>query len=136
MWQQDCSDQKQCTNGANGTAERTRNREVYVPQVDILESENPITLLVDMPGVADDGVDVTIEKNLLTVKGTVPEETVEGHSLSYSEYGVGDYERSFTISNEVDREGVEAVLKNGVLKLVLPKAKHALTHKVTVRSAE
>ena len=136
MWHEECTDQKQCTNGANGTVERTRPREVYVPQVDILESETAITLLVDMPGVADDGVDVTIEKNLLTVKGTVPEETVAGHSLSYSEYGIGDYERAFTISNEVDRAGVEAVLKNGVLKLVLPKAKHALSHKVTVRSAD
>ena len=109
---------------------------MYVPQVDILESETAITLLVDMPGVADDGVDVTIEKNLLTVKGTVLDQTVSDHSLAYSEYGVGDYERSFTISNEVDRVGVEAVLKNGVLKLVLPKAKQALSHKVTVRSAD
>ena len=124
--------QKQVTE--NGEAERTRNQDVFVPQVDIRESETAITLFVDMPGVADDGVDITIEKNVLTIKGSVPKDEVCGHSLAYSEYAVGDYERTFTVSNEIYREGVEAVLKNGVLQLVLPKAKHALSHKISVKT--
>lgn len=116
--------------------ERTRTAEVYVPQVDIRESEKAITLFVDMPGVAEEGIDITIEKNVLTIKGSVPKAEVVGHSLAYSEYGVGDYERTFKVSNEIDREGVEAVLKNGVLKVVLPKAKHALAHKISVRTVQ
>lgn len=120
----------------HGEAERTRSRQVYIPQVDIRESETAITLFVDMPGVADDGVDITIEKNVLTIKGTVPQDDLAGYSPAFSEYGLGDYERTFSISNEIDRDKVEAVLRNGVLKLVLPKAKHAMSHKVTVRSVE
>ena len=120
----------------NGEAERTRNRDVYVPHVDIRESETAITLFVDMPGAAEEGVDVTIEKNTLTIRGSVPKQDFSGYSQVQTEYGLGDYERTFIVSNEIDRERVEAVLKNGVLKVVLPKAKHALSHKVSVRSAE
>lgn len=124
---------KQESEAPNG-AERTSNRRVFLPAVDILESEDAIFVVADVPGVDESTVDVTIEKNVLTLKGKVNFAVPEGFSLVYSEFGVGDFERVFTISNEVDREGVEATVKNGVLRLKLPKSKQALTKKVTVKA--
>jgi HSP20 family molecular chaperone IbpA len=112
--------------------ERTQARRVYVPQVDILESEQALVLVADMPGVDENGVDVTVEKNILTIKGAVVAEVPAGYKLSYEEYGVGNYERSFTLPNEIDRDGIQATIKEGVLTLTLPKAQQALSKKVTV----
>jgi HSP20 family molecular chaperone IbpA len=115
----------------NGT-ERTKARKVYVPAVDILETDQSLLLVSEMPGVDEGGVDITIEKNVLTIKGTVVDQVPADFRLSYEEYGVGDYERSFTLTNEIDRDGVNATIKNGVLKLTLPKVKQAAARKVAV----
>jgi HSP20 family molecular chaperone IbpA len=112
--------------------ERIQSRRVYVPHVDILETDDTLLLVGDMPGVDENGVDVTIEKNILTIKGSVVRGVPAGYKLSYEEYGVGDYERSFTLPNEIDRDGIQATIKDGVLKLALPKAKQAVAKKVTV----
>jgi HSP20 family molecular chaperone IbpA len=112
--------------------ERIKARKVYVPAVDILETDQALLLVSEMPGVDEAGVDVTIEKNILTIKGTVADHVPEGYKLSYEEYGIGDYERAFTLPNEIDRDRVEAAIKNGVLKLTLPKVKPAATRKVAV----
>lgn len=115
--------------------ERTKARKVYLPAVDILETNDALLLVSEMPGVDESGVDVTIDKNILTISGTVREGGApEGYTLSYEEYGIGDYERSFTLPNEVDRDGVDAVIKNGVLKLTLPKVKPVAARKVTVKA--
>lgn len=123
--------QKQETACCEG-AERTRTRKVYVPQVDIFETEQAILLVADLPGVDEAGVDITVEKNILTIRATTATCVPADHTLAYAEYEVGDYERAFTISNEVDRDAIQASVKNGVLRLTLPKAKHALAKKVTV----
>ena len=104
-------------------AERTRARKVYTPLVDIYENGDSIFVIADMPGVDEQGIDISMEKNLLTLKGTVSTMDPVGCSLTYAEYGQGDYERVFTISNEVDRDAVEATIKDGVLRLTLPKSK-------------
>ncbi|HTI49411.1 MAG TPA: Hsp20/alpha crystallin family protein [Planctomycetaceae bacterium] len=122
---------KQESETPQGT-ERTKARKVYVPHVDIVENDARLLLIADMPGVDEHGVDVTVEKNVLTLKGTVGEETPAGYQLSYEEYGVGDYERSFTLSNEIDRDGIHATIKDGLLRLTLPKVKQAVTRKVAV----
>jgi HSP20 family molecular chaperone IbpA len=116
-------------------AERTRARRAYVPRVDIYETGEAIVLLTDMPGVDEKSVDITLEKNVLTINGTVETETPDNYSLSYAEYESGDYERSFNLSNEIDREKIEATVKNGVLRLNLPKAAPAKTRKITVKGS-
>jgi HSP20 family molecular chaperone IbpA len=103
-----------------------------VPLVDIVETADALVLVSDMPGVDDRGVDVTVEKNVLTIHGTVGVKIPEGYKLGYEEYGVGNYERVFTIPNEVDRDGIQAVMKDGVLRLTLPKVKQKAARKVTV----
>lgn len=112
--------------------ERIQARKVYVPLVDIVETDQALLLVADMPGVDQSGVDVNVEKNILTIKGTVGNEVPDGYRLSYEEYGVGDYERSFTLPNEIDRDGIHATIKDGVLRLTLPKARQAVSRKVAV----
>ncbi|MDA8125544.1 MAG: Hsp20/alpha crystallin family protein [Deltaproteobacteria bacterium] len=114
--------------------ERTRNRKVYVPKADIVETVDAMVLYADMPGVDEKSVEVTLEKNILTIKGGVEPEAFAGRSICYAEYDVGDYERAFTISDEVDRDRIEAAVKNGVLKLILRKAPQAEVRKITVRT--
>lgn len=133
------SNQATCTQNSCGTkSERTgvaENPKVFVPQVDIVESENQILLVADLPGVDQDGLDISLEKNVLTIRGTVANHAPEGYQLGYSEYSVGNFERAFTVSNDIDRQGIEAVIKDGVLKLTLPKAKHAVVQKIAVKTA-
>ena len=114
--------------------EHTRPGRTYVPRVDILEDENGFVVLADMPGVGDDSVDITLEKNVLTIHGGVDFQPPEGFDLAHAEYGIGDYHRAFTISNEVDRENIEATLSDGVLRLVLPRAPEAGTKKIQVQA--
>ena len=113
--------------------ERTRNRKVYVPKVDIIETGDAMVMYADIPGADEKTVDVTLEKSVLTIRGTITPQEFEGRSIAYAEYDVGDYERSFTVSDEVERDRIEAVVKNGVLKLVLRKTPQVEAKKITVR---
>jgi HSP20 family protein len=115
-------------------AENTRTRRVFMPRTDIYETKDAIVVLADMPGVDDKSIDVTLEKNVLTINGFVDSEIPSGYSLTYAEYAVGDYRRIFTLSNEVDRDGITATVKNGVLKLVLPKSVQTKARKIAVKS--
>ncbi len=114
--------------------ERTRNRKVYSPYTDIIDTGAEILVIADLPGVDESSVDVTLEKNILTISAFPPEEKVEKYSLEFGEYGMGDFERKFAISEDIDRERIEARVKNGVLTLHLPKAGPAKAHKIAVRS--
>ena len=114
--------------------ERTRSATVYTPDVDILEKEDSIIVFADMPGADEKSVDITLEKDVLSIYARVEPEVPEKHQLLHAEYGMGDYQRSFTISNEIDRDKIEARVKNGVLRLVLPKAPAAKTRKIAIQA--
>lgn len=130
-----CCKPRQESTPATNSVETTPSSKVFVPQVDILESENQILLIADLPGVDQENLDVTLEKNVLTLRGTVKPHGPEGYQLAYAEYEVGNFERAFTVSNDIDRQGIEAVVKDGVLRLTLPKAKHAVLQKIAVKTA-
>lgn len=97
-------------------------RRAYVPAVDIVESSDSVELVVDLPGVAEGGVDLNIEKNVMTLSAVPADGVIAGKKLVYAEYGVGEYRRSFTLSDEVEQDKISASLKNGVLRINLPKA--------------
>ena len=115
--------------------EHTRACHVFAPNVDILEAGEEILLAVDMPGVDAKSVDITIEKNVLTIHGSVDLDIPEKFKLAREEYCTGDYERKFTISQEVDSEGIKASVKDGVLRVTLPKSDKAKTKKIAVSAA-
>jgi HSP20 family protein len=116
-------------------AERTRARPVYAPRTDILETDDGLVILADMPGVSADGVDVTLERNVLTIRGRTEDDPPQGFSPVYIEYQPGDYERVFTLSEDIEAERIEAGVKDGVLRLFLPKAGPAQTKRIQVRAS-
>lgn len=112
---------------ARGTA-RT-----FAPPVDIYETGNNIVLVADVPGVDDKSLDISVEKNVLTIQGTVSPFSPENHQLSCREYESGDYRRSFTLSGEIDRDKIEATVKNGVLHMTLPKTEQMKVRKIAIK---
>jgi HSP20 family protein len=112
--------------------ERTRERPTFVPRADIYENDAAIVVVADMPGVDQDSIDITLEKNTLTINGTVEPAPRGNYSLSHAEYRVGDYTRSFSLTDEIDQDAIEATLKYGVLRLRLPKVTEAQTRKIAV----
>jgi HSP20 family protein len=115
-------------------AESTRNVPVYVPAVDIYESQDALVVIADMPGVAPDNVSIDVRDNTLTLRGTVTlEETKE--RIHVNEYGVGDYSRQFTLGRTIDQSKIEAAMKNGVLTLTLPKSDISKPRKIAVKAA-
>lgn len=120
--------------GLKERSESTRPRKVYSPAVDIVERKEDILLIADMPGVDDKSVEITIEKDVLTLDGHVGTKLPEGHRLLISEYDTGDYHRVFNLSDEIDKEKIMATVKHGVLRLTLPKTEAVRTRKIPVRT--
>jgi HSP20 family protein len=119
---------------AETEAERTRDQPAFVPRVDIYETDDAITVVADMPGVTEDSVDIVLEKGVLTINGYVDPEVPEGYSLAHAEYRIGDFVRSFSLSNEIDQSAIEATLKDGVLRLKMNKVTEAQTKKIAVKA--
>jgi len=101
--------------------EPTQQGRLFVPPTNIRETNESIVLTADMPGVKVDGVNVTLENDVLTVRGTVADEHRRDYGAAYAEYEVGNYQRSFALSDEIDRDKIDARMNNGVLTLTLPK---------------
>lgn len=113
-------------------AESTRNVPVYVPAVDIYESQDALVVVADMPGVSPDNVTIDVHDNTLTIRGTVTVEDVK-ERVHIQEYGVGDYSRQFTLGRVIDQSKIEAAMKNGVLTLTLPKSDISKPRKISVK---
>lgn len=114
--------------------ERTRAAKIYNPDVDIMEGKDRIVVIADMPGVNENSVEVTLDDNVLTIYGRVDWKLPDRMKLTHAEYGVGDYQRIFTISGEINRENIEANVKNGVLRLVMPKNDVPKMRKIAVKA--
>jgi len=116
-------------------SEATRARALYRAAADIYETGESIFVLAEMPGVAPNDVDITLERNLLTIRGRAPAPEHKGYRQVYAEYGDGDYERVFSLSEEVDRDRIKASHKNGLLVLELPKSAMARTKRIEVKAS-
>ncbi len=114
--------------------ERTHERPAFVPRVDIYETETGLVVVADLPGVSPEGLEVTLEKRVLSIYGRVEDDAPEGYSQAYREYAVGDFERQFTLSGDFDINGIEANLKYGVLHLAIPRAPEAAAKRIKVTS--
>jgi HSP20 family protein len=104
----------------------------YLPNTDIFETEQALSLIVEMPGVDKNKVDVRVEDGVLTIEGRLDFSKYEGMQPVYTEYNVGHYRRSFSLSNKVDQGKISAEMKDGVLTLVLPKPEATKPRKISV----
>ena len=100
--------------------------------MDIFESETDITLLADMPGVTTDHMTIDLRDDVLTLTGEAETDGETSEEPIVMEYGVGKYYRQFTLSEVVDQAKITAELKDGVLRLVLPKVEKATPRKITI----
>jgi HSP20 family protein len=107
---------------------------LFSPAVDIIEKGDSIVILADMPGVSRDGLDVVLEKGVLTVRGKVKRPDSEQMDYDVQEYEVGDFYRSFAVGDGLNTKGVEAEFKNGVLRLVIPKAEEYKPRRIQIKS--
>jgi HSP20 family protein len=115
--------------------EATRTGPVFIPAVDILETQNEIIVLADMPGVDNKDVEIDLRDNQLTIYGRINPEENEKETPLYSEFSWGDFLRTFAISDLISQEKITAKMAQGVLRLVLPKAEKMKPKKITVTAA-
>lgn len=116
-------------------SERAAEAPAFLSPTDIYETKEAIVMFLDMPGADPDSLDVTVERHDLSISAQVTPTAPEGYAPVYAEYRDGSYERAFTLSDQVDSEHIEAVLKDGVLQLKLPKITVSPAKKIAVKSA-
>lgn len=107
----------------------------FTPVVDIFEEDNLTVIMADIPGVEPDDIDVTLERQVLTLRGRVKPGAHEGYRQLSSEYRIGDYIRVFTLSDEIDQANINADFSNGVLRLELPRSPETQPRKISVKAS-
>ena len=114
--------------------ERTRGGRVYRPHVDILEQKDELTLVADMPGVKSESIDIHFEDGVLTLQGKIEPRYRENVNFLLCEYGIGDFYRTFRLSEHIDAQRIHAECVQGVLTVHLPKVEAAKPRKIEVRA--
>ena len=124
---------KEITKKEEKNMEKTRQLYEIAPAVDVYENEDEILVHADMPGVVKENISVDIDNGTLSVSG-VRKLAAKGHS-TYEEFSDVEYVRSFSVPQTIDVERVEAELKNGVLRLHLPKSEAAKPRQIEIKTA-
>lgn len=117
-----------------GPADRAGVPVVHTPLIDIHEDASGLVLEADLPGVAESQLSIQVEDNVLSLRARVEPKLPDGARVLHEEYRPGDYYRSFILSDEVERSRITAELKNGVLRLVLPKAERTKPRKIEIQA--
>src|ERR671939_455473 len=112
--------------------ERTVPGRFYVPYTDVYETEDVLTVVMEVPGVAREAVEAEVKDDVLRVEARIDPSKYGGLEPVYTEYGVGHWARSFALSDRVDRERIAAQLEDGVLTLTLPKVAEARPRRIAV----
>ena len=115
-------------------AEQTKPGLVFTPSVDIFEDEKELVLLADMPGAQSNALNIDLRDNTLTLVGEVEPFESAGEEDVLAEYEVGKYYRQFSLSEVIDQEKIDAQLKDGVLRLTLPKVEKAAPRTISVQA--
>jgi HSP20 family protein len=112
--------------------EATVPARTFLPPTDIFENADALTIVMEMPGVDKKDLDINVEDGVLSVEGRLDFSKYSGMQPVYTEYNVGHYRRSFTLSSKINQERISAEIRDGVLLLVLPKAEEAKPRKIMV----
>lgn len=107
-------------------------RMLFNPPIDIYETADGLVLYADLPGVDSEGLDLQVQDNRLTLFGRVTSMVPESAEMMHQEYQIGDFLRSFILSDEVDHDRIQAKLINGVLRVELPRAARAKPRRIEV----
>lgn len=116
-------------------AETVSQAPTFQPPTDVVETKDAVIMLIDMPGADPESLNVTLDKRILTVTARSISSPPPDYTLLHAEFEDGNYERRFTLSDQVDGERIDAALKDGVLRLTLPKATPSPAKKIEVKAA-
>jgi HSP20 family molecular chaperone IbpA len=114
--------------------EQTRPLRAFLPTADIFETEEALAVVLEMPGVDRNNIDVNVDNGVLTIEGRIEFNKYEGLQPIYSEYNIGPFRRSFRISSQIDQDKIKAEMRDGVITLTLPKAEEAKPRRIEVRT--
>ena len=120
---------------SHGHSDRAGAAVVHTPPIDIHEGPEGLVLEADLPGVSEKEISIQVEDNVLSLRARVEARPMDGARVLHEEYRPGDFYRSFILSDEVDRSRITAELKNGVLRLVLPKAERSRARKIEIQAS-
>jgi HSP20 family protein len=118
---------------APASGERVRPGRVFLPAVDIFETPEALVLVADMPGVPSDKITVDLRNHHLTISGEITPPLGEKETLLVQEFYTGDFQRDFQLGAFIDQEHIAATMRDGVLRLTLPKAAKAKPRKIEVK---
>ena len=115
-------------------SEETKPIKYFVPAVDIFETDDQVTVIAEMPGVTTEGVDISLEDDVLTIRGQRREDLPEEGRILLQEYETGSYLRKFTVAETIDQSKIKATMAGGLLKVELPKAEPAKPRRIEVQA--
>ena len=123
------------TRDSSQAIEDSRNTPVLLPAVDIIETGAGFVVYADMPGVDESSVSVSLDKGILTLSGKRESSDFKDMRLTLRETESGIYERSFSLSEGIDRSKITANLAKGVLKIVLPRSEAEQPRKIRFQAS-
>jgi HSP20 family protein len=124
------------SNGPAPPAETQASGPIFIPPSDVLEKGDTVIMVLDLPGADPASLDVTLDKRVLTISAKVQSPAPEGYAPVHIEFHNGTYERRFIFSDQMDGEHIDATLKDGVLRLTVPKAPDTAAKKIAVNALE
>jgi HSP20 family molecular chaperone IbpA len=122
------------TNGDPAKAEAMNAGPIFAPATDIIEKSDRMVMLLDLPGAEPTSLDVTLEKRVLTISARITSTVPEGYAPAYVEFQDGTYERRFVFSEAMDSDHIDAALKDGVLRLTIPRSVDSGAKKIDVKT--
>jgi HSP20 family protein len=112
--------------------EKTVPARYYVPAADIFETDDALTLILEVPGVEKKNLNVKLENDVLQIDAQIDFAKYEGYEPVYTEYNVGHFQRAFALSSKIDQDKISAELNDGVLTLTLKKSKEATPRRISL----
>jgi HSP20 family protein len=122
------------SNGPSASTEAANAGPTFTPPADIVEKGDTVVMLLDVPGADPASLDVTLDKHLLTISARVASAAPEGYAPAHIEFANGIYERRFVFSERMDGDHIDATLKDGVLRLTVPKTPDTAAKKISVKA--
>lgn len=130
MKQQDTDNEIQTR--SNGTPEQTASERFVTPRASIFDTADAVVLELEMPGVGKDNVEITVDKDELTVLGRRSRPSEPNIEVLHQERLLLNFRRSFVLSERIDTGNISAAYENGVLRLTLPKSAEAKPRKISI----
>ena len=106
------------------TANRQVDKAIHTPRTDIYETDEAVVVVADLPGVAVEDLDVTVENDRLRISGVLGEDAPRS----------GEFECKFALSDRLDGEAIDAEFRNGVVAVTVPKVQEARARKIAIKS--